>query len=105
MTNIYTLRPGIACLVYVTKNAVCGGSPVPAIWLSAEKGVVVGRHEKPMDEYGWPLEVQQALTQHFATVFALEHEAWTAKTPSPRALYVDALKPWYIQIEEEEEEQ
>ena len=22
MTNIYTLRPGIACLVYVTKNAV-----------------------------------------------------------------------------------
>lgn len=103
ITNIYTFRPGIAALVYVTKNSLTGGSPVSAVFLSTDKGVVVGRRDTPLAEYGWPQEVQDQLTQHFAKVFALEHENRLANTPSPRALYVDSLQPWEIQVQEEDQ--
>lgn len=102
MNNNYEFRPGLAALVYVVKNSVCGGSPVSAVYLSKDKGVVVGRRDRPLAEYGWPQEVQDELIKHFEHVFSLEHELRPANTPSPRAQYLGALKPWDIWVEEQE---
>lgn len=93
----YTIKPGIAALVAVSKD---GAAPVSAIFMSDEKGVVIGLHDKPMASSDLPQPVQDSINKHFAHVFSLEHETWREKGPSPRAVYCDAAQPWTIEVTE-----
>ena len=97
----YELIPGsIASLLYVRQPGLMGES-IPCVFMSAEKGVVVGRHGKPLAEYGWPIEVQAQINKHFGTVFSLAHEDWKGKGPSPRAQYCDAAVSWKVEVTKE----
>lgn len=100
MVRRFELRPGIAAYLSVTELGV-DKEPQSAIFLSHEKGVVVGLHDRPMATSGWPIKVQDAILQHFTTVFALEHETWSHRGPSPRALYLKDLQPWIVEVEDE----
>lgn len=103
MINVYEFIPGsVAALLYVRKNPMCGCTSVPVVYLSKDKGAVWGRREHPLYDSDWPVEVKLSITQHFNTVFSLEHETWKDRQPSPRAVYVDNAKPWQIQVEEQE---
>ena len=94
----YTMIPGIAAYLAVR---VDGAPPLSAIFLGHEKGVLVGLHDKKMADYGWPQQVQDSITKHFAHVFSLEHETWRDyPNPSPRAVYCDAAQPWTIEVPE-----
>lgn len=94
----YTLTPRIAALLRVSKD---GAAPVSAIFMSHEKGVVVGLHDKPMASSDLPQAVQDSINKHFAHVFSLEHETWRGyPNPSPRAVYCDAAQPWTIEVNE-----
>jgi hypothetical protein len=100
MIRTYEFIPGsVAALLYV-RQPMTNGSSVATVFLSYEKGVVVGRHDKPLADWGWPIEVQAQINKHFGTVFALEHKTWKSKGPSPRAQYVDNLLPWQITVDE-----
>ena len=97
----YEFIPGsIASLLYVRPPGLTGDS-IPCVYMSKERGVTVGRFEKPLAEYGWPVEVQAQINKHFGTVFSLEHETWKGKSPSPRAQYCDAAVPWSVEVQEE----
>ena len=93
----WTIQPDIAALVRVIYP---NGSQVSAVFLNKEKGVVLGLHDRPMKDSDIPSQVQAAINRHFGTVFALEHETWKSKGPSPRAQYCDALQPWSIEMPE-----
>lgn len=93
----YTIKPGCAELLRVSKD---GAEPVSAIFMSHEKGVVIGLHDKPMASSDLPQPVQDSINKHFAHVFSLEHETWREKGPSPRAVYCDAAQPWTIEVTE-----
>lgn len=99
--NGYELIPGsVAALLYVRPSVYTGfsGASIPCVYLSAERGVVVGRREKPLEGIGWPDEVKAAINKHFDTVFALEHENWKDPGPSPRAQYCDNAKAWTVEV-------
>ena len=93
----YTITPRIAAYVGVSKD---GAAPVSAIFLSHEKGVVIGTIDLPMAKSIWPQAVQDSINKHFAHVFSLEHETWREKGPSPRAVYCGAAQPWTIEVNE-----
>src|SRR5690606_29691373 len=79
--TIYELLPGsIAALLYVRPPGITGDS-IACVYASKERGVRVGRFEKPLTETGWPAEVQAQITGHFDKVFALEHETWKGEGP------------------------
>lgn len=100
-TETYELIPGsVASLLYVRPPGLTGNS-IPCVFMSNERGIVVGRFEKPLAAYGWPLDVQAHINRYFARVFSLEHENWTNVGPSPRARYVDSAKPWSVTVTEE----
>lgn len=100
----YTLTPGgVAAYLAVSKD---GAAPISAIFMSHEKGVVIGLHDLPMASSDLPQVVQDSINAHFKHVFSLEHETWQAdflwsrRTPSPRAVYCDAAQPWTIEVPE-----
>ena len=98
-TKTYEFIPGsIASLLYVRPPGLTGNS-IPCVYMSKERGVVVGRFEKPLGEYGWPMEVDAEINRHFDTVFKLPHEDWKGNGLSPRARYCDGAKAWKINIE------
>lgn len=105
MTKTYKLNPGrAAALLYVHPPEADSTKAVSCVYLNAEFGVVVGRYDsydKPLADSGWPIEVQDAIKKHFATVFGLEHENWYGKGPSPRARYCYAIQPWEVEVPEE----
>lgn len=70
------------------------------IYMSKERGVVVGIREKPLSEMGWPIEVQATINKHFGTVFSLRYEDWKGPGPSPRAVFLDHVLPWTLEIEQ-----
>lgn len=93
----YEFIPGsVAALLYVRPPGHTGES-IACVYLSKDRGVVVGRYEKPLGEYGWVMEVEAEITRYFDQVFALEHETWQG-SPTPRAQFVDAAKPWTIEV-------
>lgn len=95
----YEFIPGsVAALLYVRPPGLTGES-IPCVFMSQERGVVVGRREKPLADYGWPIEVQAQINKHFGTVFSLEHENWKGRWQSPRASYCDMARPWFIEVE------
>jgi hypothetical protein len=99
--NGYELIPGsVAALLYVRPPAWAefSGASISCVYASKERGVLVGRFEKPLAEMGWPAEVQAQINKHFGTVFSLEHENWKGKGPSPRAQYCDAAVPWTVEV-------
>ena len=101
MSAAYEFIPGgIAALLYVRPPGLTGES-IPCVYMSKAHGVTVGRFEKPLAEYGWPVEVQAQINKHFGTVFSLEHETWKGKGPSPRAQYCDAAVAWFTEVQEE----
>lgn len=96
MKRSFELSPGIAALLHVrelTEEVVRA-----AIFLSVEKGVVVGN--KPLAEMPWPLQLRAEINKHFGTVFALRHEDWNERGQSPRAQYLEQLQPWILEINE-----
>lgn len=94
--RVFKLTAGIAALVRVCEDGMPERS---AIYMGAERGVVVDVRDYPMTEVGWPQEVQDSISAHFKTVFDLEHEKRAdLSTPSPRAVYVDALQPWMVEV-------
>ena len=97
--NTYTFSVGLAALLHVQKNQ---GPLIPAIYLSKDNGVVVGQGDMPLQQCVWPLEVKAEINCYFNMVFSLQHEDWKERSPSPRAVYVDSLQPWSIQVEEHE---
>jgi hypothetical protein len=99
--NGYELIPGsVAALLYVRPPAWSGfsGASIGCVYASKERGVRVGRFERPLAEMGWPIEVREAICKHFDTVFSLEHENWMRPGPSPRAQYCDAAVPWTVEV-------
>lgn len=101
-TKTYEFIPGsVASLLYIRPPGLTGES-IACVYMSKERGVVVGRFEKPLAEYGWPMEVNGAIFMHFNAVFGLEHESWKGEGPSPRSAYCDATKPWKVEVEQSE---
>ena len=95
----YEFIPGsVASLLYVRPPGLTGNS-VACVYMGKERGVVVGRFEKPLAEYGWPMEVNAEINRHFDTVFKLPHEDWKGDGLSPRARYCDGAKAWKLNIE------
>lgn len=95
--STWTICPGsIASLCYIVDPS---GQRFSAVFLSKERGVVIGTRETPMGmhENNFPLPVQAAVNKHFGTVFALEHETWKGRGPSPRAVYCDEVQPWTVE--------
>lgn len=102
--NNYELIPGsIASLLYVRPPAYTGfsGSSIACVYVGKERGVVVGRFDRPLAKTDWPTEVQAQINKHFDIVFSLEHENWKGREPSPRAQYVEAAVPWEVAVSEE----
>lgn len=96
MTRTFKLRASIAAGVYVSED---GKPEHMAIYLGAERGTVVGVREASMNSLGWPQEVQDNINAHFKKVFDLEHEKRAdLSKPSPRAVYVDSLQPWAVEV-------
>lgn len=93
--SLYYIKPSsIAALVTVERP---DGTQESAIFMSAEKGIVVGPKGRPMTDADFPPAVQEVIRQHFAKVFALEHEGrHSMRDPSPRALYVEQLQRWWV---------
>ena len=106
MKRVFQLRPGIAAYLGVkelTNPGVTGPHEHAAIFMSHEKGVVVGMRETPLADWEWPKQVKDAVNEHFRKVFALRHEDWTPSylhEPSPRAAYLDSLQPWLVEVDE-----
>jgi hypothetical protein len=98
MITTYTLTPGVAA--YIDVKSDDGKWDQTVIFMSQATGAVIGSRELPLARSTLPLQVQAAINEHFAAVFALEHETWKGKGPSPRAQYCDALLPWRIYVEE-----
>lgn len=100
-TAVWQFHPGrIASVMYVLPSGLVG-EPITVVYASAERGVLVGTRDIPLASVGWPMEVQAHINRHFARVFSLEHENWANVGPSPRARYVDNLKPWSVTVIEE----
>lgn len=96
MTRTFKLRASIAAGVYVSEN---GEPEHMAIYMGAERGTVVDVRGVSMDSLGWPQEVQSNINAHFKKVFDLEHEKRADMSkPSPRAVYVDSLQPWTVEV-------
>jgi hypothetical protein len=94
--RVFKLTGGIAALVRVCEDDKPERS---AIWLGPERGAVVDVREHTMAQAGWPQAVQDSINAHFKIVFDLEHEGRAdLSTPSPRAVYVDALQPWTVEV-------
>lgn len=93
----YTLRGALAAYVGVTTPELPAESGV--IYLSEGK-IVIGLRDLPLEKSSLPPEVKDSITRHFRHVFSLEHETWRGPGPSPRAVYMDALKPWTIEVNE-----
>ena len=68
------------------------------IFLSKEKGVVIGIGEVPLARTGWPMEVQATINKHFGTVFSLRHEDWKGPGESPRAQFLRNILPWSLDL-------
>lgn len=99
--EIYELIPGsIASVIYVRPPG-CTEEPVACVFMSKERGVVVCRYDKPLAQYGWPIEVQEHIHKYFDRVFSLEHENWMARGPSPRSRYCSAAVPWKVEVAKE----
>lgn len=94
---IYTLVPGTAAYLGIYKNGVEAG---PAVFVSHEKGVVVGRFDTPLNKTQLPLKVQAAINKHFGTAFSLEHEKLKT-SDTPRARYMNMAVPWTIEVPDE----
>lgn len=92
----WTIKPGIAALVDLTSSD--GKWDVSVIFLSHEKGAVFGSRDHSIKGSSIPLQVQASINRHFGTVFALEHETWKGRGPSPRTQYCDALEPWTVEV-------
>jgi hypothetical protein len=101
MNGTWQFIPGsVAALLYVRTPETTGESQA-VVFMSFEKGVVTGRRDTPLAETGWPAEVQKSINEHFEHVFSLEHEGRSDMSkPSPRAVFMEAAKPWTITIEE-----
>lgn len=100
-TAVWQFHPGrIASVMYVLPSGLVG-EPITVVYASAERGALVGTRDIPLASVGWPMEVQAHINRHFARVFSLEHENWANVGPSPRARYVDSLKPWSVTVIEE----
>lgn len=83
MKGRYEFIPGsVASLLYVRPPGLTGES-IACVFMSAERGVVVGRRDTPLATYGWPIKVQAQINKHFGTVFALEHENWKGRPRRP----------------------
>lgn len=97
----FQLKPGIAAYMGVTELTSEKPTEVSAIFLSHARGVVVGLHNNRMDSTDWPLKVRAEINKHFGTVFALSHEDWMGRGPSPRVQYLDSLQPWIVEAPDE----
>jgi len=97
----FLLTPGIAAYLDVKE---LGDNPQfdhGVVFLSEAKGAVFGPRDRSVNlESNLPLKVRAAINKHFGTVFALAHEKWTNKGPSPRAQYLDSLLPWTVECDE-----
>ena len=88
----------IAAALYVRTPETTGESQC-AVYLSKARGIVVGRHDTPLSQSGWPEKVCESIDRYFEHVFSLEHEGRADMSkPSPRAVFVDNAKPWTINI-------
>lgn len=104
MKRTFELHPRLACFLGVkelTAPDIVQQAAVSVIYLSQKNGVVVGYRDTPLARYGWPIKLQDEINKHFGTVFALRHEDWTERGPSPRAQYLDSLVPWTVEVDEE----
>lgn len=90
---------GVASVLNVTLENAAGTSMATCIFMSHERGVVVGIAAVPLDKTDWPEEVKAEVRRHFKTVFDLEHEMWKGPGPSPRAAYCDEAKKGSWSIE------
>jgi hypothetical protein len=68
------------------------------VYLSQEKGVVVGNRDVPLAQMEWPMGVKVTIEKHFRTVFCLRHEDWQGPGKSPRAQFLDNILPWTIEV-------
>lgn len=97
MNPIYRFMPSsIAALITVTTP---NGVEHSCIYLSKEKGVVVGNSEKPLHLMDWPGEVKTSIKRHFQVVFNLRHEGWTEPGESPRAQFLRNILPWSLEVQ------
>ena len=94
MKRTFEIKVGIAALVLVRE--LPDERPVAAIYLSSENGILYDSRTT-----GWPTALKEEISKHFNKVFSLPHETYLGKGVSPRAVYVDNLQPWTIEIEEE----
>lgn len=93
----YKFTPGsIAALLTVRVDDVDHS----CIYMSKERGVVVDIREKPLHLMDWPGEVKARIKRHFQVVFSLRYEGWTGPGPSPRAVFLDIILPWTLEIEQ-----
>ena len=103
MASVFKFMPSrIAALLYVQK---IDSDPKPNLWAfmwhSQAKGIVTcDNAEKPLAETSLPEVVKEHIRKHLNYVFSLRHEDWNEPGPSPRSQYVDAAKPWELQVEE-----
>mgnify|MGYP001766296900 CR=1 FL=1 len=94
MKGTWEITPGgIAALVYVRTPETTGESQC-AVYLSKARGVVIGRHDTPLSESGWPEEVCESIDRHFEHVFSLEND----RVGSARRKYMARAEPWTITI-------
>lgn len=97
MNPIYRFTPSsIAALITVTTP---NGVEHSCIYLSKEKGVVVGNSEKPLSQMDWPIPVQATINRHFGVVFSLAHENWARPEESPRAQFLRNILPWSLEVQ------
>jgi hypothetical protein len=68
------------------------------VYLSKERGVVVGTTDVPLAKMGWPIEVQACINRHFGVVFSLRHEDWKGPGESPRAQFLRNILPWSLDL-------
>lgn len=94
MTTYKFVPGGVAAYLSV----LVGDARHSCIYMSKEKGVVVGLGGRSLANTGWPIEVQATINKHFSVVFALRHEDWTTPCKSPRAQFLDDILPWTLEI-------
>lgn len=97
---IYKLTPG-SIAAYMTIEHL--GVVTPVVYISKERGALIGSAETPLAKSGIPEEVQAKINWYFDTVFNLPHETWYARGDSPRAVFVDehAGHPIFVELKDE----
>lgn len=91
----YKIIPGIAALVHVYCDAFpmnYGERRCAYVFLSEEKGVDTGLNE-PVKYSQLPLQVRDAINQHFKRVFALNID--------DRIQYMKTVQPIIVEVEDD----